>query len=144
MFLYYSITGQKWEFSKFCFKKMLLQFHRAYLNCIWILCSTPPRLFMVFIEYSHYSLPLCTFINTTSERHPLRFMIYNCKQDVTSHASTNITEPCKVSLAYSERARESLSFNTGAPMLIRPQPLDFSKRLPVHRLSLCTCIPCLS
>lgn len=115
MFLHNSITGQKWEFFQFCFKKMLFKFHRAYLNCIWILCSTPAWLFMVFIEYSHYSLPLCTFINSTSKRHPLRLMIYNCKQDVTSHAFTNITESCKVRLAYSERAGEVLLFNTSAP-----------------------------
>lgn len=107
-----SITGQKWELTQFCFKKMLYKFHRAYLNCIWLLCSTPAWLFMVFIEYSHYSLLLCTFINTTSKRHPLRLMIYNCKQDVISHAFANITESCKVILACSYRAGEVLSFNT--------------------------------
>lgn len=109
------LQGKKWEFSQFCFKKMLFKIHGAYLNCIWILCSTPAWLFIVFIEYSHYSLPLCTFINTTSKRHPLSLMIYNCKQDVTSHAFSNITESCKVSLAYSERAGEVLLFNTSAP-----------------------------
>lgn len=95
-------------------KKMLYKFYRAYLNCIWILCSTPAWLFMVFIEYSHYSLPLCTFINTTSKRHPLRLIIYNWKQDVTSHAFTTITESCKVILAHSYKAGEVLSFNTRA------------------------------
>lgn len=85
----------------FCVKNTLSQSHRADLNCTWILHSTAAWLFMVFTEYSRCSLRI---INTVSRRHPLRLMIYNCKQDIASPAFPNTTKLRRVLLDYVRRA----------------------------------------
>lgn len=135
-YIIHSCKGKKWEFDQFSFKEMFYKFYRACLNCIWILCSTPAWLFMMFIEYSHYSLPLCTFINTTFKRHLLRLMIYNWKQDVTSHAFTTITESCKSSWPTPTGPERSCHSTQEPKMLIRPQSPDFPMRFSVQGLSL--------
>lgn len=140
---FHTIQGQKWESAQFCFKKMLYTFYRAHWNCTWILCSIPARLLMVFIEYRHYSLPLCTFVNTVSKKHPLGLMICNWKQDVTV---VHIHQQYRVRWSHPgpSRAGEVLASTQVPKVLTRPQSLDFPMRPPVHRLSLWTSIHCPS
>lgn len=121
-------------------KKMLYKFHKEYINCIWILCSTSPWLFMVFIEYSHYSLPLCTFINTICKKHTLWLMIYNWNKMWPVVHSPTLQNHVKSSWLTPSRLERS-SHSTQVPeMLIRPQSMDFSMKLSAHGLSLCTWI----
>lgn len=142
---FHTIQGQKWESAQFCFKKMLYTFYRTHWNCIWILCSISGWLFMVFIEYRHYFLPLCTFINTVSKKHPLvRLMVYNWKKDVIVVYPPTEQNQVK-SFQPTPRGLERSCHSTQGPkMSIRPQSLDFSVRPPVHRLAMCSCIHCPS
>lgn len=121
-------------------KKMLYKFHREYINCIWILRFTSAWLFMLFIEHSHCSLALCTFINIICKKHTLWLPIYNWNEMWPVVHSPTLQNHVKSSWPTPRRLERSCHSIQVPEMLIRSQFLDFSMKIPDHGLSMCTCI----